>query len=97
MIGDSTRFRRSTNVVAREVGGEQILLPLTKRAVDLTAVYVLNEVAKYLWDRLDGTRDLAALSDEVACEFEVTREQAHGDASTLVADLLEANLIEKAD
>ena len=89
------RFRRSESVVAREVGGEQILLPLTRRAVDLTAVYVLNDVAKFVWERLDGTRTVAELVEELTTEFDVTSERALHDTLELMNDLKTATLIEE--
>lgn len=92
----ASRYKRPSNVVAREVGGEQVLLPLRKRAVDLSSVYVLNPVAKFIWDQLDGNTSTDEIVERVADEFEVSREVASEDARAFVAELVELELVERA-
>ena len=57
------RFERRSTMVTRRVAGELILVPITSRMGEEAALYTLDEIAAFLWDRLDGTctgRDLVA-------------------------------------
>jgi len=59
----------SDEVVAREIEGELIIVPLTSNVGDMEdELYTLNETGKVIWQRLDGKTSLndliARLSDE---------------------------------
>lgn len=86
-------FRRSTEVVARQVGLESILVPIRHNVGNLDFVYTLSPVAARIWSLLDGTRDIDAIVTELCQEFEVDRVTAMADVAALVADLAEASLV----
>jgi hypothetical protein len=91
------KYRRPPNIVAREVGGEQVLLPLRRRAVDLSAVYVLNAVAKAVWVQLDGHTDVEEIIEKIAEEFDVDSERAAKDVHSFVNELVALELLEKSE
>ncbi|HEX2059629.1 MAG TPA: PqqD family protein [Thermoanaerobaculia bacterium] len=86
-------FRRSTEVVARQVGLESILVPIRHNVGNLDFVYTLSPVAARIWALLDGTRSIDAIVTELCQEFEVDRATAMADVSALVSDLAEASLV----
>lgn len=59
------RFRRNPDVVAREVGGERLLVPLRGASADLRRVFLLNRTAADAWDLLAAPITLEALSEEL--------------------------------
>lgn len=83
---------RSSDVVCRRVGGEIVLLPTRRGVTDLEAVYVLNEVGAWLWDRLERPRTRAELGDGVVAAFEVDRAQAERDVAAFTDALVSTGL-----
>lgn len=90
-------LRRVEEVVEREVAGEMFLVPIRGRLADLQELFVLNEVGKWLWARLDGTRTVAELVAGVAADFEVDESRASEDTAVFLEDLLEAGLVREVD
>lgn len=87
---------RQGEVVARVIAGETILVPVRGRKGDLDAIYNLNAVAGYIWNRIDGRTTLRQLVDGVCSEFEVAPETAEADTRQFVAALREAGLVTQA-
>jgi hypothetical protein len=92
---DDTLYRRSSDVVCRQVGLESILVPIRQNVGNLDFVYTLSPVAARVWSLIDGTRSTAAIVDEVCGEFDVDSETAAADVAALLADLAGASLVMK--
>jgi len=84
---------RQGEFVARDIAGETILVPVRGRKGDLDAIYNLNAVAGYIWNRIDGRTTVRELADGVCSEFEVAPETAQADTLQFVAALREAGLV----
>lgn len=81
------RFEREATMVTRRVAGEIILVPITRRIGEEAALYTLDEVAAFLWERLDGQqtgRDLITLLEST---YTVERGQAEQDVQTFLTHL----------
>jgi hypothetical protein len=74
-------------MVAREVEGEVILVPIRQKAGDLQSIYSLNEVASFIWQQVDGERTDLEIRDLVVSEFDVSPEQAATDLQELMQQL----------
>ncbi len=57
--------------VARPQGRETVLVPVRSSVADFERVFLLNRVAGFLWQQLDGTRDRDALVALVREKFAV--------------------------
>lgn len=80
-------YERDPNVLFREVAGEQILVPVRKRAADMAALYVLNETSAFVWNLLDGRHSLTEIRDSLVAEYDVTPEAAESDLLELIEQL----------
>jgi hypothetical protein len=78
---------RSEQVVVRNIGDETILVPISGSLADLEQVFVLNALGLFVWERLDGSRSVAAIVDEVLEEFDASRETAEQDVAEFVENL----------
>lgn len=83
------------SVVQREVAGETFLVPIHGHVADLQELFVLNEVGRFLWDRLDGSTSVDDLVGAVVAEFEVGEVQARRDVEAFLGKLEEAELVEE--
>jgi len=60
----------SEDVVAREIEGDMIIVPLVAGIGDADdELYTLNETGKAIWKKLDGQRSLENISAELMDEF----------------------------
>lgn len=83
MITPGHSIRRAEDIVAREVGGETVLLDL-----EAGTYYGLNAVGGRIWQLLEGGPvPLSRLCDELEQEFDVERATLDADVAALAADL----------
>lgn len=74
-----TVYARNPDFVARNIGEEKILVPISEGASDLAHIYTLNEVASFVWNAIDGSRTVGQLVEEIILAFDVSRDQAEKD------------------
>jgi hypothetical protein len=87
------RYQKDPDVVAREIAGEQVLVPIKKQAAETAAIYVLNETGALVWDQLDGQSTLAQIRDSLVEEYEVGSEEASADLIVLLKELQEIGVV----
>ncbi|MEM7583366.1 MAG: PqqD family protein [Acidobacteriota bacterium] len=90
-------YRQRDAVVAREIANEVILVPVRGRLAQLQHIFVLNPVAAFIWERLDGRRDLATIHRQLVEDFEVEAEDAKADLCEYVEGLRDAELIQERE
>jgi len=84
----------SEDVVAREIEGELIIVPLAAGIGDAEDdLYTMNETGKAIWSRLDGKRTLRTVSAELAAEFNAHPEEIEKDVLGLMAELLRRKMV----
>ena len=80
-------YTRDPSIVAREIAGEMILVPIRQNMGDLESIYMLNDTALFTWQLLDGKHSLGDIRTLLSTEFEVDEQQAGQDLLEMVADL----------
>jgi len=91
----ASRFTRKERVAGRQIAGESFLVPVCGQPGDMENIFVLNSMADFIWQRLDGEHALQEIHDEIMENFEVADEQARADAADLIGRLLAHGLIEE--
>jgi hypothetical protein len=86
-------YAKSTNIVARKIAGEMVLVPIREGIGDLVNIYTLNTVGAYIWELLDGVATVAQVKDAIVAEYKVTAEQAEADILEFLADLKQFDAI----
>jgi hypothetical protein len=82
------------DVVAREIEGELILVPLVAGVGDMEdELYSLNPTGQAIWKRLDGTTTLQEIAAELALEFDAPAADIEQDVVGLAAELLNRKMI----
>jgi hypothetical protein len=92
---DARRLRKKDTVTVRRIADETFLVPVCGRPSQMQNVFILNELAEFIWQRLDGEPTLDELIAAVLDRFEVDRERAGRDAAEFVGRLLENDLIQE--
>ena len=86
--------RPSDDVVAREIDGELLIVPLTAGIGDMEdQLYTLNETGRAIWDRLDGQHTLGQVVSELSAEFDDPEDVLSADVLGLVDELLQRKIL----
>ena len=89
-----TIYVPSEDVVAREIEGELVIVPLFSGIGDMEdELYTLNETGKAIWDRLDGVRSLKDVAQDLVAEFEGTRAEIERDVIGLIEELSRRKMV----
>ena len=84
----------SEDIVAREIEGELIIVPLVAGIGDMDdELFTLNETGRAIWDKLDGERSLEKVVKELSMEFEASEGEIEKDVMGLVQELLKRRII----
>jgi hypothetical protein len=90
-------YNKNPDVVYRIIAGEAILIPISKDTQIAGRLFSLNEVGAFIWERIDGQRNLAEIVNAILDEREVTEETAREDLISLVNELQELGAIKLLD
>lgn len=82
------RVRIPQEVLARQVGGETVMLDLAKGAY-----FGLDPVGARMWELLAEGKTLAEVCDAIVEEYEVSRDAVERDLLSLVAELMTQGLL----
>jgi hypothetical protein len=77
----------------RQVAGEDLLIPVRGSVADMQRLFVLDGIADFIWQRLDGKRSAADLVREVVADFDVAHDVAEADVQRFLSELDEQGLI----
>ena len=84
----------SEDVVAREIQGELIIIPLTSGIGDMEdEFYSLNDTGRAIWSRLDGNRTLSLIAADLAAEFDASVDEIEKDVLGLVRELVRSGIL----
>ena len=78
---------RSEQMVGRRIAGEYVLVPLVGRGADIDAIFNLNRVGAFIWERLDGRTGGSAVVEALMEHFTVDRATAEADYLRFVEQL----------
>ena len=84
----------SPDVVAREIEGELILVPITSGIGDLEdELFTMNETGRDIWRKMDGKRSLRAIAAELAAEYSSVPGEIEEDVRGLMEELLKRRIV----
>lgn len=77
----------SSSVVTRKTGNEYVLVPVTDNIADMDSVYTLNETGAFLWEQMDGKKNVEEIIDDLVNEYDIDRETATSDVLLFVDNM----------
>ena len=84
----------SEDVVAREIEGELVIVPLATGMGDMEDdLFTLNETGRAIWDKLDGKRRLADVVKDLSEAFDAPAEEIRTDAIEFVQEVLKRGMV----
>ena len=84
----------SEDVVAREIEGELVIIPLTAGIGDVEdELFSLNETGRAIWDKLDEKKTLNDLVEELSKEFKAEKGELEQDVAGFLKELLKRGIV----
>ena len=93
-IGMDAIYAPSDDVVAREIEGELIIVPLVSGIGDMEdELYALNDTGKAIWHRLDGRATLGVVVAALVQDYESPPGEIKRDVLGLVEELVRRRML----
>lgn len=87
-------YAKSKDVVAREIQGEFIIIPITAGLQNLgEAIYTLNETGRSVWNKIDAKRNLRKVIKDLALDFTGSSKEIENDVIGLTQALLKRRIL----
>lgn len=80
-------------LIKREIAGDTILVPVGKTVFDSNGLFVMNELAAFIWDLLPQVETEEQICRAVLDEYDVTEEEAAKDVSEFLGKLKQMEII----
>jgi hypothetical protein len=87
------RLLRSPDVVARQIAGEHILVPISQTGADLQKVYLLNGTAAAIWELLAQPLAREELVKALEEQYDAPEGSIPREVETFVQDLLQRGFL----
>lgn len=87
MAGLKSVLSRSDTVVTRKTGNEYVLVPITDNIADMNRVYTLNETGAFIWEQIDGKRNIDEIIAALTAEYDIDKQNAESDVVTFVDNM----------
>lgn len=90
-----TVVSRSGNMVARKTGNEYVIIPVSNNIADMDSVFTINETGAFLWEIIDGERNVEDLINVLVDEYEIDYQTALNDVSEFLEQMKKFLVIEE--
>jgi hypothetical protein len=87
MTGLKSILSHSKSIVTRKTGNEYILVPITDNIADMNCVYTLNETGAYIWDKIDGKRNVEEIIGALMDEYDIDKQNAERDVLSFIENM----------
>lgn len=84
-------------MVGRKIAGEYILVPIVGRGADVDAIFNLNGVGAFIWERLDGKADGDVIVQALVERYDVDGARAAEDYRDFIGKLQSIQAVMDAD
>ncbi|MEM5790032.1 MAG: PqqD family protein [Syntrophobacteraceae bacterium] len=89
-----TVCRQSEDIVAREIEGEILIVPLVAGIGDSEdELYTLNDTGQAIWQKLDGERTLGEVAQLLSLQFDIPLAQLEQDVLGFASELARRRIL----
>jgi hypothetical protein len=87
MTGLKSIISHSPSIVTKKTGSEYVLVPVTNNIADMNSLYTLNETGAFIWEQIDGRRDVEEIIAALTEEFDIDYKSAEADVFSFIDEL----------
>jgi len=87
-------MKRREDFLLQNVGGQDLLVPIGARVLDMNCLITLNATGRRIWELLAADQTLEYLVAEIAELYDVDPERARADVQAFLDNLGQLGLLE---
>ena len=87
-------MKRKNDFLIQNIGGQDLLVPLGAKVIDLNGIIVLNFTGRYIWELLAENCSLDDLVEALEEHFVVDSQRARIDVQAFVSEISKWDAIE---
>jgi len=87
VISHKSVYKHSPNIVTRKTGSEYVLVPVANNIADMNSVYTLNESGAFIWELIDGKRNVEGIINKLTEEYDIDHDSAEKDLFSFINDM----------
>jgi len=87
MAGLKSILSQSATIVTRKTGNEYVLVPITNNIADMNSVYTLNETGAFIWEHIDGKRNVEEIISALITEYDIDKQNAESDVFSFIENM----------
>jgi hypothetical protein len=80
-------YNLKSKFVAREVGDELILVPISNNVAKMNELFTMNETGKFIWENINENTTVLELENAMTEAFTIDNETARKDIETFLNQL----------
>lgn len=80
-------FSHSPDIVTRKTGDEYVLVPVTNNIADMESLYTLNETGAFIWDLIDGEKNVEEIILRFTREYDIDHRSASEDVISFLNEM----------
>jgi len=85
----------SPDIVTRKTGNEYVLVPIANNIADMNSVFTLNETGAFIWELIDGKRNIEEIIIALTEEYDIDNRSASEDVVSLINNMSNYLIINK--
>lgn len=82
-----TLYNMKSKFVARKVGDELIIVPLSKNVARMNELFTMNETAKFIWENLTEEATVNDIEEAMNQAFDIDKETARKDIAIFLKQM----------
>ena len=87
MAGLKSILAHSSSIVTRKTGNEYVLVPITNNIADMNSVYTLNETGAFIWEQIDGKRNVEEIIVALTTVYDINKQNAESDVYSFIENM----------
>ena len=80
-------------LVKRQIAGDTVLVPVGKSVYEANGLFIMNDVADFIWDLLPQAQNEEQLCQAVLAEYDVSEETARQDVAEFLNRLRQMDIL----
>lgn len=80
-------------LITREIAGETVLVPVGKTVYDANGLFIMNELASFIWKLLPDVETEEQICKAILEEYDVSEEDAARDVAEFLTQLREMGIL----
>lgn len=80
-------------LIKRQIAGETVLVPVGKAIYDANGLFVMNELAAFIWDLLPNVETAEEICKAVLQEYDTTQEVVKQDVEEFLGRLRQMDIL----